>query len=148
MAKDGALQNRWTHVLQRNRKVFRQPLPAPSNDSEILAEVQDGKILVKHPRQQSVFVLSFESPVLCLEESVENSDGILWLLFTLEGDYRIRRLCRIDPERQTAQTAQIDVWFSFEATRRMDAADQGVVLLAGDDREARMILFDYQGELP
>lgn len=148
LAQDGVRQNRWTGILRRNQKIFRQPISKPPTEPEVLAEVQDGKILVKSPRQKAVFSVSFDKPVRCVEETLENQDGVIWLLFTLEGDYRIRRFCRIDPERKTAQTAQIDVWFSFEATRRMDAADRGIVLLAGDEREGRMILFDYQGELP
>ncbi|HOK66984.1 MAG TPA: hypothetical protein PK054_11755 [Anaerohalosphaeraceae bacterium] len=148
MAKDGARQNRWAGVLRRNQNIFRQSGDISPTQSDVLAETAEGGILVKSPRYKSIYSVSFEQPVRCIEETLEDKNGVIWLLFTLEGDYRIRRLCRIDLEKQTAQTAQIDVWFSFEAARRMDLTDQGVVLLAGDNQEGRIILFEYQGELP
>lgn len=148
MAKDGARQNRWAGVLRRNQNIFRQPGDISPTLSDVLVETAEGGILVKSPRHKSIYSVSFEQPVRCIEETLEDKNGVIWLLFTLEGDYRTRRLCRIDPEKQIAQTAMIDVWFSFEAARRMDLTDQGVVLLAGDNQEGRIILIEYQGELP
>ena len=86
--------------------------------------------------------MTFDKPVVCIEEALMNDNGIVWVLYTLQGDYRMRRLGRLDTQNGLFQTAQTDVWFSFGATRHMALSRDGVVILAGDMEEARIIKFD------
>ncbi len=92
-----------------------------------------------------IIAITFDKPVACIEESLADSNGVIWVLYTLQGDYRMRRLARVDTSKGLAETAETDIWFSFDATRRMALTRKGVVLFAGDMKEGRIVVFDYNG---
>jgi hypothetical protein len=114
-------------------------------DGDGLAKV-DGNNLVVALADGKELALGFESPVACVEEVVTDGQGIVWVLYTLEGDYRMRRLARVDPVGGTARVAELDVWFAFDATRHMAPAQNGVVLFAGDHQEGRLVSFAYANQ--
>ncbi|MBI5381893.1 MAG: hypothetical protein HZA31_08335 [Opitutae bacterium] len=118
-----------------------------AEDIDGLADIRDGKLVLGNGLHLSVEV-ALEKPVACVEEATIDGQGNLWVLYTLEGDFRTRRLARIDPVSGTIGVAQIDVWFAFDANRRMTATKNGVVILAGDPKEARLLTFDYAGMKP
>ena len=111
-----------------------------------LAENADGKLVVGFESGKPVTIL-FDKPVFCVDEAARDGHGNIWVLFTLEGDFRMRRLARVDAGRSTVGVAEIDAWFAFDATRRMAATEDGVVVFAGDDKEGRLLSFDYGGAL-
>ncbi|MCE5187448.1 MAG: hypothetical protein LLF76_15110 [Planctomycetaceae bacterium] len=116
-------------------------------DQQVTAEVQGNDLILKTENSSNVLVLPFDQPVGYIDETVTDENGIVWVLYTLEGDYRIRRLARIDTLNARAETTQINVWFSFDATRRMTATPAGVALMTGDTSHGRIVTFDYAGDV-
>lgn len=74
-------------------------------------------------------------------------NGVIWVLFTLEGDYQTHRLARVDLAQNTAGVAQVDVLFSFDGTRRMAPTESGVVFFSSDENEGHVVTFNYGGTL-
>ncbi len=109
-----------------------------------LADI-DGNNLVLNQRDGSKLAIPFDKPVACVEEIVTDASGITWVLYTLEGDYQMRRIARVDRAHGTVGTAEVDVYFAFDATRHMAATGTGVVLFGGDNHEGRLIAFNYVG---
>ena len=109
-----------------------------------LADI-DGSNLIIGPKTENPLTVSFDRPVFCVEEVVTDPKGLVWVLYTLEGDFQMRRIARIDPKQGTVGTTEVDVYFPFDATRHMVATGDGVVLFAGDADTGRLISFDYQG---
>ncbi len=109
-----------------------------------LADI-DGNNLILNLKNGEKLGIPFDKPVACVEEIVTDSNGIMWVLYTLEGDYQMRRIARVDPARGTVGTTTVDVYFSFDATRHMAATGNGIVLFGGDNNEGRLISFNYAG---
>ncbi len=105
----------------------------------------DGNNIVLGLSNNEKLAIAFDKPVACVEEMLTDGRGIVWVLYTLEGDYRMRRVARVDRAQGTVGVAEIDVWFPFDATRHMAATQNGVVLFAGDQQEGRLVSFDYKG---
>lgn len=129
------LQNGQT-VDVAQRKV--QALSFVTSDSE-------GNNLILNLKSRPNLTISFDKPVQGVEEVVTDGRGMIWVLYTLEGDYRMRRLARVDPVRRTTEVAEVDVWFPYDGTRRMTATANGVALIGGDYQEGRLLSFDYVG---
>jgi hypothetical protein len=109
-----------------------------------LADIE-GNNLILGPKTGEPLAITFDKPVACVEEVVTDANGIVWVLYTLEGDYQMRRIARVDRAHGTVGLAEIDVWFAFDATRHMAATGNGVVLFAGDNQEGRLVAFDHAG---
>jgi hypothetical protein len=119
--------------------------PSLPKEAQVLAEVQGDYLMVKINNNSQIFAIDCGQAVGYIDEEMVDENGIVWILYTLKGDYRIRRLARIDTVGEQAETAQINVWFPFYATRRMTLTDNGVALVAGDLRHGRIVAFDYAG---
>lgn len=143
-AEDSVRQNRQRGVIQKNRTVLSNT-PRADKNPQVVSEAQGSRLFLRLDNNPQIFAVNFEKPVFCIEETLADSNGVIWVLFTLEGDYRLRRLARVDTANSTAQTAETDIWFSFDATRRMALTRKGVVLFAGDADEGRIVRFDYTG---
>lgn len=104
----------------------------------------DGK-LVLDQKSDKPWMIGFDQPVFCVQEII-NDGQHLWVLYTLEEDFRVRRLARVDMAKRTFETAKVDVWFDFDGTRRMSATENGVVVIAGDQENGRLISFNYAGQ--
>ena len=113
-------------------------------DPQVIFEAQGNKMLLNFEASQKIFAITFDRPVICIEEALADSNGIIWVLYTLQGDYRMRRLARVDSVRNLVQVAETDIWFAFDATRRMAVTPKGVVLLAGDMEDAKIVSYDYK----
>lgn len=122
------------------------PAEYPKNEP-VITDVQGQELILKTDTGSEIFVVTFDQPVGCIDETVTDGNGIVWVLYTLQGDYRTRRLVRIDTLNALAETTQINVWFSFDATRRMTLTDTGVALMTGDASHGRIINFEYAGDL-
>ncbi len=120
-------------------------LSARDVDSDGLAKV-DGNKLVVALGDGKEFPITFGSAISSVEEVMTDSNGIVWVLYNLEGDYRMRRVARVDPASGTVQVAELDVWFAFDTTRHMAPARNGIVVFAGDGKEGRLISFEYAGQ--
>ncbi|MDB6029191.1 MAG: hypothetical protein JWM68_5414 [Verrucomicrobiales bacterium] len=105
----------------------------------------DGKNLVLNFKDGGKLGIPFDRPVTCVEEIVTDANGIVWVLYTLEGDYQMRRIARVDRAKGTVGSAEVDVYFAFDATRHMAATGTGIVLFGGDNNEGRLISFNYDG---
>jgi len=119
----------------------------PAKPQPVVADVQGQNLLLKTDSSPDIFVVPFDRPVGYIDETVTDGNGIVWVLYTLEGDYRSRRLARIDTLNARAETTAIDFWFSFDATRRMTVTDTGAALMTGDASHGRIVTFDYTGDL-
>lgn len=113
---------------------------------QVTTDVKGQNLILKTDNSPDIFAVPFDRPVGYIDETVTDGNGIVWVLYTLEGDYRARRLARIDTLNRHAETAQVDVWFSFDATRRMTVTDTGLALMAGDTSHGRIVTFDYTGD--
>ena len=109
-----------------------------------LADIE-GSNLILNQKDGTRLSIPFDKPVACVEEIVTDRNGITWVLYTLEGDYQMRRIARVDRAHGTVGTAEVDVYFAFDATRHMAATGNGIVLFGGDNREGRLIAFNYAG---
>lgn len=145
-AEDTIKQNQRREVIRKGVNVSASISPTETAP-EVICDIAGNSILLRISNNPQIFAAAFDQTVFCLEESAADSSGIVWILFTLEGDYRIRRLARIDTLKSLAQTAQTDIWFSFDATRRMALTENGIVLFAGDAEEGRIVRFDYNGSV-
>jgi hypothetical protein len=103
-------------------------------------------ILLKFKGGQEMRI-AFDVPVQCVEEMIMDRLGIVWVLYTLEGDFRMRRLARVDPLRQTVGVAPLDVFFLYDSTRHMTPSGNGIVIVAGDGDTGRVLSFEYAAEL-
>jgi hypothetical protein len=139
--------------LGKRAAVLRQGAPrqaaerSDEQNLQVLTEVQDHQLRVKLDSNPQIFAVEFSQPVGFIDEAVVDENGTVWVLYTLKGDYRIRRLARIDTINAQAETALINVWFAFDATRRMTVTDSGVALMTGDEAQGRIVTFDYAGGL-
>lgn len=151
-------RSRSLYTLQPNRRskraaVLRQGAPRQAGEQsdeqnlQVLTEVQDHQLRLKLDSDPQVFAVKFSQPVGFIDEVVADENGVVWVLYTLKGDYRVRRLARIDTVKAHAETALINVWFAFDATRRMTLTDSGVALMTGDEAQGRIVTFDYAGGL-
>lgn len=113
---------------------------------QVMTDVQGQDLILKTDNSSDIFVIPFDQRLGYIDETVTDGNGIVWVLYTLQGDYRTRRLARIDTLNAQAETAQINVWFSFDATRRMTLTDTGVALMTGDASHGRIVTFDYAGD--
>ena len=118
--------------------MVQDPLLTPGS-----ADLQDGQIMVSLKGGQQV-ALAFDKPAF-FAYGIVDARGNTWVLFNLEGDYRVDRLARIDAEGRVAGMAEIDVFHTFDTTRRIVATENGVVVLGGDEKEGRLLTFDYAG---
>lgn len=143
-AEDASGQNKRREVMRKDKSITAAPQKTELNP-QVIAEAQGNNIVLRLEANSQIFAVTFDKPVFCIEESLADSNGVVWVLFTLEGDYRIRRLARIATQEGLAQTAETDIWFSFDATRRMALTRKGVVLFAGDADEGRIVRFNYDG---
>jgi hypothetical protein len=109
-----------------------------------LADI-DGNNLIIGPNTDQKMSVAFDRPVACVEEVVTDAKGIVWVLFTLEGDFQMRRIARIDPAGGNVGTAELDVYFPFDSTRHMVAVGDGVVVFAGDPDTGKLISYRYAG---
>ena len=90
--------------------------------------------------------IRFGTPVQCVEEVTMDRNGIVWFLYTLEGDYRMYRLARVDLTQGTVGTADIDnLWYAHDGVRRMTVTENGVVVVAGDNQTGSVLSFEYAG---
>lgn len=117
-----------------------------NDDAHALTEIQDNHLILRSTNGEKALTIAFDKPLVSVEEAVADPGGNVWVLYSLEGDYRKRRLARIDPERKTAGVTEIDVWFAFDATRHMTVTRTGVAVFAGDQQGGRLLAFDYLGE--
>lgn len=135
-------------VTDRNTAGQTTAQSAPQDlNLQVVTEVQGNQLRLKLDNNPQIFSVEFQHPTGYVDEALVDDSGIVWILYTLQGDYRIRRLARIDTINATAETALINVWFSFDATRRMTLTDNGVALMTGDETQGRIIAFDYAGGL-
>jgi hypothetical protein len=109
-----------------------------------IAAIQGNNVTLTLNNQEKLSI-AFDKPLAGVEQVVTDANGIIWLLYSQEGDYRMRRVARVDRTRGTVGVAEIDVWFPFDATRHMAATGNGVVVFGGDQQEGRLISFDYTG---
>lgn len=110
-----------------------------------IADAAGGNLVIQRPGGQAPLTVKFDGPVAFVEEVATDGRGNLWVMYTQEGDYRTRRLARLDASGRVVGTAQVDVWFAFDATRRMTATENGVAILAGDSKGGRLLTFDFAG---
>ena len=108
-----------------------------ANPENILLKFKDGRELR----------IGFERPVQCVEEVTMDRQGIVWVLYTLAGDYQLRRLARVDPVRQTVGVAMLDVFFVYDVARHMAPSGNGIMIVAGDTETGRLLSFEYSGSL-
>lgn len=146
LAEDAVRQNRPRAVGQHGTPETVSAEQTES-DPQVLSEAAGNHIRLGFDTDPQVFDVRFDKPIFCIEEALADSNGIIWVLFTLEGDYRVRRLVRVDTSTGLAETAETDVWFSFDATRHMALTEEGVVVFAGDEEEGRIVKFDYDGDI-
>jgi hypothetical protein len=144
LAEDAAKQNRLRKVIHQGKHIKSAAQQTETNP-QVLSEARGNNILLRLDGNPQIFAVTFDKPVFCIEETLADSKGVVWILFNLEGDYQMRRLVRIDTVKKLAQTAETDIWFSFDATRRMALTRNGVVLFAGNSEEGRIVKFDYAG---
>jgi hypothetical protein len=105
----------------------------------------DGSNLILGGKGLENVTIPFDKPVACVEEMITDPNGIVWVLYTLEGDFRMRRIARVDRAQGSVGVAEVDAWFAFDSTRHMATTPQGVVLFAGDEKAGRLVAFDYAG---
>jgi hypothetical protein len=110
-------------------------------------EEQDRHNVLLKLRDGQELRIGFDAPVQCVEETIMDRHGIVWVLYTLEGDFQMRRLARVDPLRHTVGVTSLDVYFPYESTRNMVASGNGVVIVAGNEETARVLSFEYSGSL-
>lgn len=112
-----------------------------------IADVANGNLVIKRPGSEPITV-QFDHPAAFVQEVATDGRGNLWVMYTQEGDYRIRRLARLDASGRVVGTTKIDVWFAYDATRHMTATDNGVAIVAGDNKSGRLLTFDFAGHGP
>ncbi len=118
---------------------------SPQNlEADGLVKIEDNNLTLGLGGDKK-FTIPFDRPLAGVEEMITDSKGIIWVLYSLEGDYQMRRIARVDPARNTVGLAEIDCWFAFDATRHMAVTGNGVVVFAGDREEGRLVSFDYDG---
>ena len=111
----------------------------------VKADIRGQSIILSYGNGMPSTLVDMGKAVFCIEEVLVDEQGVIWALYTLVGDYRIRRLLRVDVANKTAGVALIDAWFAFDATRHMAAMDGGVVLFAGDMETGRIVTIEYEG---
>ena len=90
--------------------------------------------------------IAFGQPLECVEQIVTDGKGNIWMLYNLTGDFRMRRLARIDPVSRTVGVAVLnDVWFAVDGSRHVAPTENGVVLFVGGQQEGSLVAFDYVG---
>jgi hypothetical protein len=109
----------------------------PENNHNIVLNFKNGQSLS----------VAFDRRVESVDEMTMDRQGRVWVLFTLEWDYRVRRLAVVDPVRRTAGVELLDIHFPFENIRRMAPIGNGVVILSGDDDKGRLRSYEYSGNL-
>lgn len=108
-----------------------------------VGDYEGSNLILQLDPAQPPLSIRMEKPVACVEEVATGPDGIVWVLYTLEGDYRMRRVARVDPAARTAGVAEVDVWFAYDSTRHLAPTENGVVIVAGDMEEGRLLNFEY-----
>jgi hypothetical protein len=109
----------------------------PENNSNLLLNFRDGSNLR----------VAFERRVESVDEMTMDQRGRVWVIFTLEGDYRVRRLAVVDPVRKAAGVELLDIQFPYENIRRMAPGRDGIVIVSGDDEKGLLRSYDYSGNL-
>jgi len=119
-------------------------LQSATSAPAIAADIHGQNLMLSFGDGRQNIAVGMGKDVFCVEDVVTDEHGAVWALFTLDGDYRIRRLLRVDAGNRTAQVAVTDVWFAFDATRHMAAMESGVVLFSGDQSQGRIVTAEYQ----
>jgi hypothetical protein len=118
--------------------------------SEILAPATVahlGDKLIVTTQDGGAVTVPLDKTIECVEQVETDRNGVVWVLFTLEGDYQTYRVARVDLAKNTAGVAQVDVFFTYDGTRRMTATDEGVVFFTSDEAEGHVIAFNNRGAL-
>ncbi|MDB6026081.1 MAG: hypothetical protein JWM68_2304 [Verrucomicrobiales bacterium] len=118
----------------RNQQMF-SGASAVSQGESILLTLKTGEVLN----------IPFDTRVACVEQTETDANGIVWVMFTLDGDYHMRRVARIDPIQNTANVAALDIWFAFDGIRHMSSREKGLVFFVGAEQEGRVVSYDYAG---
>ncbi len=118
----------------RDRQMFSSAA-AVSQGQSILVTLKSGEVLN----------IPFDTRVACVEQTETDVNGVIWVMFTLEGDYHMRRVARIDPVQNTANVAALDVWFAYDGIRHMSSRENGLVFFVGAEQEGRVVSYDYAG---
>jgi DNA-binding beta-propeller fold protein YncE len=109
----------------------------PENNYNLLLNFKDGSNLR----------VAFDKRVESVDEMTMDRQGRVWVIFTLEGDYRVRRLARVDPVRKTAGVELLDLQFAYDCIRRMTPSGNGIVIVSGDDKKGFVRSYEYPGSL-
>ena len=107
--------------------------------------VSQGQSILLTLKGGEVLNIPFDTRVACVEQTETDAKGIVWVMFTLDGDYHMRRVARIDPVQNTANVAALDIWFAFDGIRHMSSKDNGLVFFVGAEQEGRVVSYDYAG---
>jgi hypothetical protein len=109
----------------------------PENNHNLLLNFKDGQTIR----------VAFDRPVESVDEMTMDRQGRVWVIFTLEWDYRVRRLAVVDPSRKTAGVELLDMQFPYENIRRMAPGRNGVVIVSGTDEKGLLRSYEYAGKL-
>jgi hypothetical protein len=109
----------------------------PENNYNLLLNFKDGSNLR----------VAFDTRVESVDEMTMDRQGRVWVIFTLEGDYRVRRLALVDPVQKTAGVELLDLQFPYENIRRMTQSGNGIVIVSGDDEKGLLRSYEYSGRL-
>jgi hypothetical protein len=109
----------------------------PENNYNLLLNFKDGQNLK----------VAFDARVESVDEMTMDRQGRVWVIFTLEGDYRVRRLALVDPVGKTAGVELLDIQFPYENIRRMTPSGNGIVIVSGDDEKGLLRSYEYSGRL-
>jgi hypothetical protein len=132
--------------ILRNGQVLSQSERTPQHLSAISPEMDGPENLVLGLRDGHSVRVAFGQRMECVEQIVTDGQGIIWMLYNLTGDFRMRRLARIDPTNHTVGVTTLkDVWFAVDGTRHLAATSSGVVLFVGGENEGTLLAFDYAG---
>ncbi len=129
-------------VVDSNQRKIEQFSPAAGdfqegNRNNLLLNLRGGQQLT----------VTFETPILAVQEVATDRKGIVWVLYALQGDYRTFHVARVDPVKQTVGTFTMDYFYwAYDSVRHMATTDNGVVLLGGDKEEGRMFSLEYTGD--
>jgi hypothetical protein len=143
-AQDAAAPRQLSPVL-RGGVALAAELRAAVSAPAVTVDLEGHNLILSFGDGTQSIAVDMGRDVFCVEDVVTDDQGAVWALYTLEGDYRMRRLLRVDVAKGAAGVAVMDVWFAFDATRHMAAMENGVVLFAGDLSQGRIVTAQYAG---
>ncbi len=130
----------------KNGQVIDESERTVRNLSSITPDLEGPENLVLDLGNGKNVRIAFGQPLECVEQIVTDGQGMIWMLYNLTGDFRMRRLARVDPSGHTVGVATLDdVWFAVDGSRHMAATENGVVLFVGGEKEGSLLSFDYEG---